>query len=88
VIDDGEMGKATWITYLYERTTGLEARALDGSFSSILPASRDRQHFPDCGFAQGAFLHRVHEEIQWAILSALVKGAQLASRELWGANST
>jgi 5-methyltetrahydropteroyltriglutamate--homocysteine methyltransferase len=46
VIDDGEMGKATWITYLYERTTGLEARPLDGSFSTILPASRDRQNFP------------------------------------------
>jgi len=46
VIDDGEMGKATWITYLYERTTGLESRPLDGSFSRILPRSRDRQNFP------------------------------------------
>ena len=46
VIDDGEMGKATWITYLYERTTGLEARPITGNFSSILPASRDRQNFP------------------------------------------
>jgi 5-methyltetrahydropteroyltriglutamate--homocysteine methyltransferase len=46
IIDDGEMGKSTWITYLYERTAGLEARPLNGNFSSILPASRDRQHFP------------------------------------------
>ena len=46
VIDDGEMGKSTWITYLYERTTGLESRPLTGNFSSILPASRDRQNFP------------------------------------------
>src|SRR5579863_3723448 len=46
LIDDGEMGKATWITYLYERTTGLESRPLTGNFSSILPASRDRQNFP------------------------------------------
>lgn len=46
VIDDGEMGKATWITYLYERTGGLESRPLEGNFSSILPASRDRQNFP------------------------------------------
>ena len=46
VIDDGEMGKATWITYLYERTSGLESRPLTGNFSSILPASRDRQNFP------------------------------------------
>jgi 5-methyltetrahydropteroyltriglutamate--homocysteine methyltransferase len=46
IIDDGEMGKSTWITYLYERTSGLEARPLTGSFSTILPASRDRQNFP------------------------------------------
>jgi 5-methyltetrahydropteroyltriglutamate--homocysteine methyltransferase len=46
IIDDGEMGKATWITYLYERTSGLESRPLEGNFSSILPASRDRQNFP------------------------------------------
>ncbi|HEX5396471.1 MAG TPA: cobalamin-independent methionine synthase II family protein [Candidatus Limnocylindria bacterium] len=46
VIDDGEMGKATWITYLYERTAGLENRQLEGDFSAIMPASRDRQNFP------------------------------------------
>lgn len=46
IIDDGEMGKSTWITYLYERTSGLEARPLRANFSSILPASRDRQSFP------------------------------------------
>jgi 5-methyltetrahydropteroyltriglutamate--homocysteine methyltransferase len=45
-IDDGEMGKSTWITYLYERTSGLESRPLEGNFSTILPASRDRQNFP------------------------------------------
>ena len=38
----------------------------------------------DCGFAQGAFIQRVHEEIQWAKLGALVEGARIASRELWG----
>jgi 5-methyltetrahydropteroyltriglutamate--homocysteine methyltransferase len=46
IVDDGEMGKSTWITYLYERTSGLESRTLGGNFSSILPASRDRQNFP------------------------------------------
>ena len=30
----------------------------------------------DCGFAQGAFTHRVHEEIQWAKLASLVEGAR------------
>jgi 5-methyltetrahydropteroyltriglutamate--homocysteine methyltransferase len=46
IVDDGEMGKSTWITYLYERTTGLESRPVEGGFASIMPASRDRQHFP------------------------------------------
>jgi 5-methyltetrahydropteroyltriglutamate--homocysteine methyltransferase len=46
VIDDGEMGKASWITYLYERTSGLEPRPLADGVATILPASRDRQHFP------------------------------------------
>ena len=31
IIDDGEMGKSTWITYLYERTAGLESRPLQGT---------------------------------------------------------
>ena len=38
----------------------------------------------DCGFAQGAFIQRVHPEIQWAKLEALAEGAQLASQQLWG----
>jgi 5-methyltetrahydropteroyltriglutamate--homocysteine methyltransferase len=37
----------------------------------------------DCGFAQGAFIERVHPEIQWAKLAALAEGARIASRELW-----
>jgi 5-methyltetrahydropteroyltriglutamate--homocysteine methyltransferase len=42
----------------------------------------------DCGFAQGAFLRRVHPTIQWAKLRALAEGAALATRELWGAQAT
>jgi 5-methyltetrahydropteroyltriglutamate--homocysteine methyltransferase len=38
----------------------------------------------DCGFAQGALYRRVHPSIMWAKLEALVQGAALASRELWG----
>ncbi len=38
----------------------------------------------DCGFAQGPFHRRVHPSIMWAKLEALVAGARLASRELWG----
>ena len=45
VIDDGEIGKVSWITYLYERVSGLELRPVEQE-GSMLPPSRDRQHFP------------------------------------------
>jgi len=38
----------------------------------------------DCGFAQQPFFQRVHPTIQWAKLQALVEGARIATRELWG----
>jgi 5-methyltetrahydropteroyltriglutamate--homocysteine methyltransferase len=42
----------------------------------------------DCGFAQQPFYQRVHPTIQWAKLEALVEGARLASKELWGRKKT
>jgi len=42
----------------------------------------------DCGFAQQPFYERVHPTIQWAKLEALVEGARLASKELWGRKKT
>jgi 5-methyltetrahydropteroyltriglutamate--homocysteine methyltransferase len=36
----------------------------------------------DCGFAQGAFIQRVHPEIQWAKLEALAEGARRAGARL------
>ena len=47
VVDDGEMGKANWITYLYERVSGIEPRLVPIDVSEILPPSRDRQAFPE-----------------------------------------
>jgi 5-methyltetrahydropteroyltriglutamate--homocysteine methyltransferase len=38
----------------------------------------------DCGFSQNWNLVRVHPEVQWAKLEALVEGARLASEQLWG----
>jgi 5-methyltetrahydropteroyltriglutamate--homocysteine methyltransferase len=38
----------------------------------------------DCGFAQSAYLRRVHPSIQWAKLRSLAEGAALATRELRG----
>src|SRR5262245_62355305 len=37
----------------------------------------------DCGFAQVTYFARVHPQIMWAKLEALVQGARLASKELW-----
>jgi 5-methyltetrahydropteroyltriglutamate--homocysteine methyltransferase len=42
----------------------------------------------DCGFAQGPFYRRVHPSIMWAKLQALVEGARLATKELWGAKKS
>jgi 5-methyltetrahydropteroyltriglutamate--homocysteine methyltransferase len=41
----------------------------------------------DCGFAQGAFLQRVHPSIQWAKLATLAEGARIATKELYGAGA-
>jgi 5-methyltetrahydropteroyltriglutamate--homocysteine methyltransferase len=37
----------------------------------------------DCGFAQVTYFARVHPQIMWAKLEALVDGARIASSELW-----
>ncbi len=42
----------------------------------------------DCGFAQGPFYRRVHPSIMWAKLQALVEGARLATKELWGSKKS
>ena len=47
VVSDGEMGKASWITYLYERTSGIEPRMVDSDDGRIYPPSRDRIAFPE-----------------------------------------
>jgi 5-methyltetrahydropteroyltriglutamate--homocysteine methyltransferase len=72
VVDDGEMGKASWITYLYERVSGIEPRLVPADDGNMLPPSRDRQAFPefyaehDAAFAQ-AVRNRVrsHERKTW-----------------------
>jgi methionine synthase II (cobalamin-independent) len=37
----------------------------------------------DCGFGTSAWGRRVESRIAWAKLEAMVKGAKLASQELW-----
>jgi 5-methyltetrahydropteroyltriglutamate--homocysteine methyltransferase len=41
----------------------------------------------DCGFATFAGSDEVHASIVWAKLEALVKGAEIASKQLWGLSS-
>jgi 5-methyltetrahydropteroyltriglutamate--homocysteine methyltransferase len=38
----------------------------------------------DCGFAQVDHIQRVHPSVMWAKFEALVEGARIASKELWG----
>jgi 5-methyltetrahydropteroyltriglutamate--homocysteine methyltransferase len=38
----------------------------------------------DCGFASFATTHEVHADVVWAKIGALVEGARIASRQLWG----
>jgi 5-methyltetrahydropteroyltriglutamate--homocysteine methyltransferase len=45
IVSDGEFGKASWISYLYERLGGVEPRPLPED-RVIMPPSRDRQAFP------------------------------------------
>jgi 5-methyltetrahydropteroyltriglutamate--homocysteine methyltransferase len=45
IVSDGEFGKASWISYLYERISGVEPRELQPG-EQWLPPSRDRQAFP------------------------------------------
>jgi 5-methyltetrahydropteroyltriglutamate--homocysteine methyltransferase len=41
----------------------------------------------DCGFAQIDNIQRVHPTVMWAKFDALVEGARLASKELWGSSA-
>jgi 5-methyltetrahydropteroyltriglutamate--homocysteine methyltransferase len=42
----------------------------------------------DCGFAQEELNRRVHPSIMWAKLEAMAEGARIASRALWGNQSS
>jgi 5-methyltetrahydropteroyltriglutamate--homocysteine methyltransferase len=47
VVDDGEFGKESWITYLYQRVGGIEPRTVPLEGMTVLPPSRDRLAFPE-----------------------------------------
>ena len=69
----------------HERRRAPRARAPSGSCGSPRLVGRENViGGTDCGFAQGPFVRRVHPSIMWAKLGALVEGAELATRQLWG----
>ncbi len=58
VIDDGEYGKASWITYFYDRVGGIEQRQVSLDQGNSLPAGLDREAFAE--YYEG------HDEVQAA----------------------
>jgi 5-methyltetrahydropteroyltriglutamate--homocysteine methyltransferase len=47
IIDDGEYGKASWITYFYDRVSGMEKREVPLDENNTLPAGLDREAFAE-----------------------------------------
>jgi 5-methyltetrahydropteroyltriglutamate--homocysteine methyltransferase len=47
LIDDGEFSKVSWITYFYDRVSGIEERAIDLAGSNQLPPDLDREAFAE-----------------------------------------
>jgi 5-methyltetrahydropteroyltriglutamate--homocysteine methyltransferase len=74
---DGEFGKRGWTSYVAERLGGLESTP--SAYGTLITGMAGT----DCGFSQNWNLVRVHPEVQWAKLEALVEGARLASAQLW-----
>ena len=81
VVDDGEMGKASWITYLYERVSGLEVRPIELEGGTMYPPSRDRQAFPGAYAVMDALENESVNESNAAASSALPDEDAAASGE-------
>ncbi len=84
VVNDGEMGKSTWITYLYGRVGGIEERLVPLGEGSMLPPSRDRQAFPEF-YAEhdAAFARATKNRVRMADDGEDADGAQEARSKLW-----
>jgi 5-methyltetrahydropteroyltriglutamate--homocysteine methyltransferase len=84
VVNDGEMGKSTWITYLYGRVGGIEERLVPIGDGTMLPPSRDRQAFPDF-YAEhdAAFAQATKNRVRMAEDGGGADDAQEARSKLW-----
>lgn len=47
VVDDGEFGKISWITYFYQRVSGIEERSVTLGDTNALPPDLDREAFAE-----------------------------------------
>jgi 5-methyltetrahydropteroyltriglutamate--homocysteine methyltransferase len=80
VIDDGEYGKASWITYFYDRVSGMEKREVPLDENNTLPAGLDREAFAE--YYEG------HDDVQSSEVTKssddLVHGEHAAGTESTG----
>jgi 5-methyltetrahydropteroyltriglutamate--homocysteine methyltransferase len=85
VVSDGEVGKITWFTYLYERLSGLEVRELPPGGPSVMPPSRDRQAFPEFYAEDDARMASQLRRVQFLGAKGMAarRGARPAGPELW-----
>jgi 5-methyltetrahydropteroyltriglutamate--homocysteine methyltransferase len=95
VIDDGEYGKPSFVSYINERLGGYEVDTRAGPRNQWL-SSREGRSFPEF-YAQThpASTHthmictafagskEIHPSIVWAKFKALSDGARIASKQLW-----
>jgi 5-methyltetrahydropteroyltriglutamate--homocysteine methyltransferase len=47
IVDDGEFGKISWITYFYQRVSGIEERSVPLGGKNTLPENLDREAFAE-----------------------------------------
>ena len=80
VIDDGEYGKSSWITYFYDRVSGMERRQVPLDENNTLPAGLDREAFAE--YYEG------HDDVQSSEVTKgsddLVHGQHAAGTESTG----
>jgi 5-methyltetrahydropteroyltriglutamate--homocysteine methyltransferase len=80
VIDDGEYGKSSWITYFYDRVSGMERRQVPLDENNTLPPGLDREAFAE--YYEG------HDDVQSSEVTKgsddLVHGQHAAGTESTG----
>lgn len=85
IVNDGEVSKPSYATYVTERLTGFEGEPIPVRFKGR--AVKDFPEFYEKQWPEFATLAEhptVDPRITWAKLAAMAEGAGLASAYLWG----